>query len=48
MKFIRTGVENFTESNKNENYLCTVEVVGKRRYKLSDINRILGKGEVAL
>jgi hypothetical protein len=29
----------------NENYLCAVEVGGKRRYKLSDINRILRKGE---
>jgi excisionase family DNA binding protein len=31
-----------------DNYLCAVEVGGKRKYKLSDINRILGKGEVAI
>ena len=27
-----------------ENYLCPVSVGGRRRYKLSDINRILQKG----
>jgi len=31
----------------NENYLCAVEVGGKRRYKLSEINQILRK-ETAL
>jgi excisionase family DNA binding protein len=31
-----------------ENYLCAVEVGGKRRYKLSEVNKILRKGEVAL
>jgi len=25
----------------NENYLCSIEIGGKRRYKLSDINKIL-------
>lgn len=29
-----------------QGYLCPVEIGGKRKYKLSDINRILGKGEV--
>jgi hypothetical protein len=28
-----------------ENYLCAVEIGGKRRYKLSDVNKILRKGE---
>jgi excisionase family DNA binding protein len=31
-----------------ENYLCAVEIGGKRKYKLSDVNKILRKGEVAL
>lgn len=28
----------------NENYLCAVEIGGKRKYKLSDVNKIL-KGQ---
>jgi excisionase family DNA binding protein len=28
-----------------ENYLCAVEIGGKRKYKLSDVNKILRKGE---
>jgi excisionase family DNA binding protein len=31
-----------------KNYLCAVEVGGKRRYKLSEVNKILRKGEVVL
>jgi hypothetical protein len=29
----------------NENYLSAIEVGGKRRYKLSEVNKILRKGE---
>jgi hypothetical protein len=29
----------------NENYLCPIEIGGKRRYKLSEVNSILRKGE---
>ena len=29
---------------KKENYLIPIEVGGKYKYRLSDINRILGKG----
>jgi excisionase family DNA binding protein len=29
------------------NYLCAVEVGGKRRYRMSDVNRILGNGYIA-
>jgi excisionase family DNA binding protein len=32
----------------NENYLCAIEVGGKRRYKLSEVNKILRKGECAV
>jgi hypothetical protein len=32
----------------NEKYLCAVEVGGKRKYKLSEVNKILRKGEVAV
>jgi hypothetical protein len=31
-----------------QGYLCPVYIGGKRKYKLSDINRILGKGAVAV
>jgi hypothetical protein len=27
----------------NENYLCPIEIGGKRRYKLSEVNKILKK-----
>jgi hypothetical protein len=29
----------------NEKYLCPVEIGGKRKYKLSEVNKILRKGE---
>jgi hypothetical protein len=29
----------------NENYLCPVEIGGKRKYKLSEVNKILRKGD---
>jgi excisionase family DNA binding protein len=29
----------------NENYLSAIEVGGKRRYKLSEVNKILRRGE---
>jgi hypothetical protein len=29
----------------NENYLCSIEIGGKRRYKLSEVNKILRRGE---
>jgi hypothetical protein len=28
-----------------ENYLCPIEIGGKRKYKLSEVNKILRKGE---
>jgi hypothetical protein len=31
-----------------ENYLCAVEIGGKRKYKLSEVNKILRKGEVVV
>ncbi|GHV09841.1 hypothetical protein FACS1894162_1420 [Bacteroidia bacterium] len=29
----------------NEKYLCPIEIGGKRKYKLSEVNKILRKGD---